>query len=139
MTLAARTLRADVRKAFGCPCAGPVDKTPGVVLSRRMVALKGMLGAVEHTMGVRPPSCAWRAFAEEEVGEVMRAYDFFESGQLAFYAGEDPPWRLIEGIQHYHSALTVARADVRKVSKTNRGPAKPPPRKGQKVVGVTRG
>lgn len=90
-------------------------------------------------MGHRPPECPWKAFYDPEASEVLRAYDFFESGQLEFYTGPDPSWRLVEGVQHYHRALGIARADVRALSKSDG--AKPPPRrpKGAQTVGVVRG
>jgi len=111
-------------------------------MSKRLASIKGELGAVKRVMGLAPDTCPWNAFADPEVGEVLRGYDFSEPGQLAFYAGDDPSWRLVEGIQHYHRAVRIARADVDKVRKAN-DPSKKPPRpprpRGMVSKGVQRG
>lgn len=53
--------------------------------------------------GTFVPSCPWRAFRHPLVGEVMRAVQFYETGNLAF-AHPEPSHRLVEGIRHWNSA-----------------------------------
>jgi hypothetical protein len=39
----------------------------------------------------------------------MRAYQWFESGQLSQFWGDDPPAKLIEGVAYYHTVLGKIR------------------------------
>jgi len=111
-----------------------------VRLSRKVAALSGALNAVETTMGLRPPSCPWWAFHDPEVGEVLRAHDWDESGQLREWWGEDPPWRLVEGVGHYRRAQSVARADATRLRRQHRKPPTPPRGGGRTVTrSMTRG
>lgn len=41
-------------------------------------------------------------FADPYVVEILRAYTFFESGQLTIAIGADPPRAIVEGLRHYH-------------------------------------
>ena len=82
-----------------------------------------MLGdceAIERVTGSRPPGCPWRVFYDPDVVAVLRAYDFWESGQCAEYWGNDPELWLVEGVRVYHNALARARADTRKIEREQR-------------------
>lgn len=60
---------------------------------------------IERVTGFRPAECPWRAFEDPIVSEVLDAYRWFESGQLAIQLGNDPPAILVEAIGVYHGAL----------------------------------
>ena len=141
MDLGSRTVRADVRRAYRCDCAGAVEKRPGLHLTKRLDAVRSELDAVNVTMGIKPPSCPWRAFSDREAGEILRAHDWYAKKQLRDWVGDDPPWRLLEGVHHYAGALAIARADAAKLRRAHRDnkPAPPPRRPGHVIQGVTRG
>lgn len=91
-------------------------------------------------MGDRPPGCAWWAFHDPEVAEVLRASDW--EGELREYWGDDPVWRLVEGLGHYKRARGLARADAHATIKARRdqGGRRPPPKpRGSVTKGITRG
>jgi len=60
---------------------------------------------IKAATGVEPSTCPWRALYDPLVIEVIQAYRWFESGQLALFIGEDPPAVLVEAIGIYHSAV----------------------------------
>jgi hypothetical protein len=60
---------------------------------------------IERWTGDRPETCPWRAFYDPFVGFILRAYQFFESGQLEQFWGGDPPPQYTDGVVHYHRAL----------------------------------
>lgn len=64
---------------------------------------------IARVTGTRPGGCPWRAFYDEDVAEIMDAYEWFSSGQLSAWI-DDPPNVLIEGISVFHSALERAKA-----------------------------
>lgn len=89
-------------------------------------------------MGYQPEGCAWRSFHDPEVGEILRASDW--EGELREHWGDDPPWRLVEGLGHYKRAKGIARADRDRLLRAERsGPKAPPPKPGSVRKGVTRG
>lgn len=61
----------------------------------------GIFSTLEDYTGYRPVSCPWRAFFDPFVQRVVRAYDFFESGQLS-WAVSKPSHRLVDGVAFYH-------------------------------------
>ena len=61
----------------------------------------GVLSAIEDYTGHRPVSCPWRAFFDPFVQRVLKAYRFFESGQLA-WSTPRASHRLVEGVGFYH-------------------------------------
>jgi hypothetical protein len=65
---------------------------------------------VETFTGTRAQTCPWFAFHDPLVVATLNAYSFYESGQLVFALGEDPPHIMIEAIECYHSALARVRA-----------------------------
>lgn len=65
-----------------------------------------VLGAIEDWTGDRPPTCPWRAFWDPLVRQVLHAYPWFLKQQLAIVEPE-PSNRLVEGIAHYHHALSA--------------------------------
>ena len=82
-----------------------------------------MLGdckAIEEVTGSKISECPWRAFFDPDVADVLRAYDFWESGQCGEYWGSDPEFWLVEAVRAYHTALERCRADVRKVERERR-------------------
>lgn len=43
--------------------------------------------------------------------DVINAFRWFESGQVALRIGADPPYNLIQGLEVYQAALNEARSD----------------------------
>jgi|GEM_PF-4169646 len=71
---------------------------------------------VEKLTGTRAETCPWFAFHDPLVADVLNVYPFFESGQLAFAAGRNPPALLVEAVREYHAAMGRA-ADALKREK----------------------
>lgn len=69
------------------------------------------LDLIESSTGERPPYCPWWAFHEPDVVEVLRCYDYWESGQLREAWGDDPPYWLWRATHHYHRQLTIVRSE----------------------------
>jgi len=90
-------------------------------------------------MGERPSTCPWAAFRDPDVGEVLRAYDWYESGQCAEWWGPDPEWWLVDGVRYFHRALGRARADAIKIESEHRRPHAPSLPAGTTVVDTIRG
>jgi len=90
-------------------------------------------------MGERPETCPWAGFRDPDIAEVLRAYDWFESGQCDEWWGSDPEWWLVEGVRYYHRALGRARVDAIKTERVNRGPKGPSLPPGMAVVDEIRG
>lgn len=63
------------------------------------------MGVVESLTGTRAVTCPWAAFHNPLVIATLRAYPFFESGQLEFATGGDAPAVLVEALECYHTAL----------------------------------
>lgn len=61
----------------------------------------GVLNVIEDFTGYKPTGCPWRAFFDPLVERVVRAYAFFESGQLA-WSEPHPSHRLVDGMSFYH-------------------------------------
>lgn len=59
--------------------------------------------------------------------EVLRAYRWYETGQVALWLGADPPQALLEGITHYHSALNRVLAKDLELKQELRDAQDPPP------------
>lgn len=74
------------------------------------------MAVVEKYSGTRATTCPWAAFGNVVVIATLAAYPYFESGQLAFALGNDPPAVMVEAIECYHTAL----ARVRDVQETER-------------------
>lgn len=56
--------------------------------------------------------CPWRVFHEPYVYEVLQAYRWFESGQVAIhFGGIDAPNVIVDGVGHYHATLNRLRID----------------------------
>ena len=70
---------------------------------------EGSLAIVEKLTGTRAETCPWWSFHEPIVIDTLDAYPFFESGQLSFKLGDDPPAVMVEAIGVYHSALARVR------------------------------
>lgn len=75
----------------------------------------GSMATVERLTGTRPITCSWWSFRDLLTIDVLNVYPLFESGQLAFAAGNDPPAVLVDAVTVYHLALSragdVIRAD----------------------------
>lgn len=69
------------------------------------------LDAIEASTGERPDACPWWAFHEPDVQAVLQAHDWFESGQLREWWGDDPPYWLVLAVRHYHRQLDLVRAE----------------------------
>ena len=67
------------------------------------------MGVVEKLSGCRATTCPWSAFFDPLVIAVLAAYPYYESGQLAFALGNDPPAVMVEAIECYHTALARVR------------------------------
>jgi hypothetical protein len=102
------------------------------VPGRRLGALAGSIFAeydlVENSTGDRPWACPWWSFYDRDVGAVLRAYDLFESGQLREMWGDDPPWWLVLGVQHYHRVLSAVRSESYRLAREAKGKTPPRPR-----------
>lgn len=114
---------------------GPTQ-APGRGLDR---LVSGEYDTIEHVMGERVSGCAWRAFDDPDVGDVLRAHDYWPS--CSEWYGDDPEWWLVEGTQHFHRQLERARVDAIKVEEARatakaRGPQLPP---GMEVLDTQRG
>ena len=67
---------------------------------------------VERVTGDLPDGCPWWGFWDPDVKLVLRAHRFWEPGLREFW-GDDPPWWLVEGVEHYHFRLERALAAFR--------------------------
>lgn len=82
-------------------------------------ARKHWRAAVEQSCGEEPTTCPWRAYEDPMIAEVLRAYRWFESGQLGLLLGSDPPNVLVEAIGIYHGALATVRAHDTRTQQKN--------------------
>lgn len=101
----------------------------------------GELAACEELTGDRPNACPWWGFHDPDVRAVLAAADFWESGQLREYWGDDPPYWLVLGVQHYRRILERVRLDVLKSAKEDaarKGPKLPALPPGTVVQSVDR-
>jgi len=122
-------MRAEIRRAYRCPCDGRSHRQHGRVVSRRARAVLGELAAVEKLTGSRPNACPWAGFYDPEVALVLQAYDFFLEGQASEFWGNDPPWWMVLAVRHYHRVLGRVRADAIKLARKKSeelGPRLPP-------------
>jgi len=71
--------------------------------------VRGVYQAIQEATGHAPDGCPWRAFFTPVVRDTLHYYPWFESGQLEFALGADPPHRLVEALRTYHIALQYAR------------------------------
>ena len=78
----------------------------------------GIRSAMLDMTGAYVPGCPWRAFRNPIVGEVMRAVQFYESGNLAF-AIPDPSARLVEGIRVWNQAYNRMHARQLELEREN--------------------
>ena len=90
-------------------------------------------------MGERHDGCPWRVFTDPDIAEVLRTYDWFESGQCAERWGPDPEWWLVEAAGYFHRAIGRARADAIKIEHEHRKPRAPSLPAGMAVVDTIRG
>lgn len=109
-------MRAEIRRAYRCPCDGSSHRAAGRQLTRRAAAVVGELDAIEATTGDRPETCPWWSFHDPDVAAVLRAYDCIsgEDGSdelLRQYWGADPPYWLVLGLAHYRRVLGHVRAE----------------------------
>lgn len=81
---------------------------------------EGSLAIVETMTGTRADTCPWWSFRDPLVADVLHCYAFFESGQLAFAAGRNPPAILVAAIECYHAAVGRARDYLRREREANR-------------------
>jgi len=91
--------------------------------------VRAELAVVESVTGERPSTCPWAAFLDPDVADVVRAYDWHESGQCAEWWGPEPEWWIVEGVRVYHRALGRVRADAIKIEgerKKRAAPRLPP-------------
>jgi hypothetical protein len=71
--------------------------------------VEGSLSVVEKLTGTRAMTCPWWSFHDAIVIDTLEVYPFFESGQLEFVCGNDPPAVLVEAVGVYHTAFARAR------------------------------
>lgn len=67
----------------------------------------------EAVKGEVTDRCPWRVFESPVVSDVLSAWEWFESGQVALRLGPNPPYYLIEGVEVYQSAIQWARNEQR--------------------------
>lgn len=70
---------------------------------------EGGLAVVEKLTGTRAQTCPWWSFHDLLVIDTLEVYPFFESGQLDFVCGDDPPAVLVEAVGVYYTALARSR------------------------------
>lgn len=72
-----------------------------------------MLNHTDHVLGVKLPTCPWRAFRDPVVRDVLSAYHSCQTGQggaqTALVRLKNPPRYLWQGLEHYDSALSAIR------------------------------
>lgn len=77
----------------------------------RALAVVSELDLIESSTGDRPEACPWWAFHVPDVQEVLKAHDWWESGQLREWWGDDPPYWLVLAVRYYHRQLEIVRAE----------------------------
>lgn len=87
--------------------------------------MQGPRLAVFDWTGEPQAGCAWRSLGDPFVARVMRAYAWFDNGQLAVFE-PNASHRLIEGVGFYQTMLSICRAkamelDREEERKKNRG------------------
>lgn len=118
-------MRAEVRRAYRCPCDGLSHRQAGRTVSRRAAAVDGQLAAIEAATGDRPEHCPWWSFHDPDVAAVLRCYDAIAGDDrsdelLRQLWGEDPPWWLVLGLAHYRRVLGSVRAESRRQEREER-------------------
>jgi hypothetical protein len=88
---------------------------------------EGVRDTVFQWTGSLQHGCPWHAFHDPFVARVLDVYPWFESGQVATKAPQ-ASHRLIQGLAHYHGALSMCRskrmdleAEQRKKASAGRG------------------
>lgn len=76
---------------------------------------------VETLTGTRAETCPWWSFHDPLVADVITCHPFFESGQLEFIAGRNPPAVLVSAIALYQSALARVASYQRREKESQRG------------------
>lgn len=69
----------------------------------------GIRETVYNWTGSPQGGCPWRAFHDPFVSRVLKAYAWFESGQLDTRE-PNASHRLVEGVSHYHSTAAICRS-----------------------------
>lgn len=83
--------------------------TPGHEPSHLVTAVRDVMRDVT---GDVYEGCPWRVFTDPYVHDVLNAYRWFESGQVALSFGTiDGPNIIVEGVGHYHATLNRLRLD----------------------------
>lgn len=90
------------RQSWGCDCGGAVGPErpadPFVDASRL---------TMKHITGTEPRTCPWRAFDNPIVRDVVRAHQWFESGNLSQRLGSRIPYVLIQGLEVFDQAVNA--------------------------------
>jgi len=63
------------------------------------------------TGGDKVQTCPWRSFGDPVCADVINAFGWYESGQIALYLGNDPPSHLIRGLAVYRAAYNATQSD----------------------------
>ena len=98
-----RQRREEIRRSYGCDCGGQVNGRENAHIT------EPYFKAIEKWTGERPNTCAWRAFYDPLVKDVLKIYQFYTSGQLAIILGADPPLYLLEAVAYYHDKVERIR------------------------------
>jgi len=82
--------------------------------------VEGSLQVVEKFSGTRAMTCPWAAFAHPVVIAVLAVDPYYETGQLAFALGNDPPAVMVEAVECYRTALARGRSVQDREKQTTR-------------------
>jgi hypothetical protein len=61
--------------------------------------------------GEKIDTCPWLAFSNPVCADVVNAFAWYESGQVALFLGNDPPSHIVQGLAIYRAAYNEAQAD----------------------------
>ena len=85
----------------------------------------GELDLVEQVTGCRPKGCPWRAFWDEDVGQVIRVHPLYRKGQASLAIGPHSPAWLVDALRIYDTAFDAALESVRPPPPSSSAPREP--------------
>lgn len=98
--------RKRIRLAYACPCNGESAAGRPYHLESKASLMRE---AVHDWTGEAQSGCPWFALRDPFVERVLRAYAWFESGQIAVHAPR-ASHRLIEGVGYYHRTVGLCQS-----------------------------
>jgi hypothetical protein len=141
VTLDGARARHELRRAYGCDCAGERfderdrDESPRASTARAASEILRRLTGVEHH------GCPWRAYYDPDAVAVLRAFAWLDRNQAREWWGDDPPAWLVEATDRFRAYLEAVGSDLLRQERIDREQARaassPPP--GWQVEGGGRG